>query len=311
MEWLDVVTRDPVPWLLDPANPSARFLTLRDIFRRPPGALTQDREALLTWSPIQELLEEADPVSFWGRTTNPYFGGPLGNFGTLYALTQIGAPPIALLKEAGENLLEYGRLRDGRFGPQSLTEETWLCYTGMALQVLRDLEMQEDPRFGSAARALTQVILHQPERLYCDLAGEICPWGMVKALEGLLRLPKAQQDGDVGDACKALVDRLLNYPFDFDKRNADWLEPTYPHYYASDLIDLCHALARAGAIQRVSYRQLEARLREMQTPNGRWVKIRPSPGRLDIEPRRRPSRWLTWKAVHTFAIAYGNETYAT
>ncbi len=311
MEWLDVVARDPVPWLLDPANPSARLFTLRDIFQRPPTALDRERETVVTWAPVRALLDEADSVSFWGRTTNPYFGGPLGNFGTLYTLTQIGVPPLPLLKTAGENLLEHGRGSDGRFAPPDPTTGTWLCYTGMALQLLWDLELGEDPRTGSAARALTQAILHQPERLRCELAGEVCPWGLVKALGGLHRIPRDRRPEEVARACDLLVDRLLEYPFDFEGVNADWLQPTYPRYYESDLLELCHVLAHAGAQKRISYRRLEERLRAMQTSAGRWLKRRPAPGRLDVEARQRPSRWLTWEAIHTLAITYGNETYAT
>ena len=60
MSWLAHIRRDPVPWLLDPENPSARLLTLRHIFRRPEASLEADYDAVLAWKPVQTLLRYAD-----------------------------------------------------------------------------------------------------------------------------------------------------------------------------------------------------------------------------------------------------------
>ena len=49
MSWTDVVKRDAVPWLLDPTNPSARILTLREIFDQPEERLTDEYVRLLEW----------------------------------------------------------------------------------------------------------------------------------------------------------------------------------------------------------------------------------------------------------------------
>ena len=60
--WLDLVKRDPVPWLLDPANPSARLLTLRHLFKRSETALQDENARLLAWSPIVILREHWNRV---------------------------------------------------------------------------------------------------------------------------------------------------------------------------------------------------------------------------------------------------------
>ncbi|HDQ34928.1 MAG TPA: hypothetical protein ENN14_01265, partial [Chloroflexi bacterium] len=135
MAWLDYVKRDPVPWLLDPSNPSARYFTLRDIFGQSGAALTRARVAILGWPPVQEIIHQGNSHNFWGRSINPYYGGPVGTFGTLYQLAQLGTPPTPLLQEACENLLSYGRIEDGRFAITDLSGTAWLCYTGMALEI--------------------------------------------------------------------------------------------------------------------------------------------------------------------------------
>ncbi|MCD6344140.1 MAG: hypothetical protein J7M17_00840 [Anaerolineae bacterium] len=228
MSWLDFVKRDPVPWLLDPANPSARLLTLRDIFRRPETALAREYAAVLAWEPLRALIAQAHPVNFWGRADNPTFGGPAGTLGTLYALAQLGIPAFPQAQEACENLLRHGRLPDGRFSPADSPSPPWLCYTGMALQTLWHFGFGEDLRVRSAQAALVQAVLQHPRQLECPLAGGGCPWGMVKALAGLLNTPPEQQTAEVEAAIETLAGRLLAHTFDFTGRDAAWLDLYFP-----------------------------------------------------------------------------------
>ncbi len=57
-------------------------------------------------------------MHFWGRAESPYYGGPVGNFGTLYLLAQMGVPRYPEIEPVCENLLAIGRRRDGHYAPQ-------------------------------------------------------------------------------------------------------------------------------------------------------------------------------------------------
>ncbi|MGC9399035.1 MAG: hypothetical protein ACP5HM_07855 [Anaerolineae bacterium] len=310
MGWLDVVKRDPVPWLLDPVNPSARYLTLRDIFRRPPSALQAEQEAILRWAPIQALIRQTDSVSFWGRGENPYFGGPMSNFGTFSMLAQTGVPPFPLALKVGEHLLDKGRRPAGQFAPPGLGPVTWLCYTGMALQALWHFGLGEDPRAQSAKAYLVEAVLQDAPTLVCGLSGNVCAWGLVKALGGLLGIPPAQRTADDQAAIEQLARRLLEHPFDFQGRNADWLQLRFPRYYEADILELCHVLSHSIAPQHPGFRSYLHRAIALQNPAGRWVKRHSVSGYAeDIEALHRPSRWLTWEAVHTLMLVYGGNTY--
>ena len=35
MSWIEILTADPLPWLLDPSDPDVRYLALRDLLDRP------------------------------------------------------------------------------------------------------------------------------------------------------------------------------------------------------------------------------------------------------------------------------------
>jgi hypothetical protein len=308
MNWLNHVERDPVPWLLDPSHPSARLLTLRDILRWPEDALVEEGQALLEWKPIQALLERADSLSFWGRTTNPYFGGPIGTLGTLYALAQAGVPPTEMIRRACEHLMSRGRLEDGRFAPPGAGPREWLYYTGIALSSLWHFGFGGDARVGSARSALVQEILHRPRLLESTSVDEDeCLWGAVKALEALT---PSFDEGDDGlrAARERLTEYLLDFTFDFNGRHAEWQEVTYPRYYRSDLVELCRVLSRAAASDS-RMQSLVRWLLRLPREGGRWVKTRPTPGSLQVERLRHPSRWLTYESVLALILVYGDETY--
>ena len=196
MRWLDLVKRDPVPWLLDPANPSARLLTLRYLFKKPAASLEKEYARLLAWSPLKDLRGHWNRVNFWGREGAPYFGGTLGNFGTLYLLSQLGVPLFPEIGPACENLLNKGRRSGERFSPEKAIATPWLCYTGMALQIMWHFGYGNDLRTRSTWTALVQTILLRPELLECPIAGGQCYHGVVKALLGLLSAPPHRRTDD-------------------------------------------------------------------------------------------------------------------
>jgi hypothetical protein len=309
MRWLDLVKRDPVPWLLDPENPSARLLTLRHLFKKPEASLDEERARLLAWTPITTLREHWNRVNFWGREGDPYFGGAMGNFGTLYLFSQMAVPIFPEVEPACENLLNRGRGDDGRFVLVSTRVVSWLCYTGMALQIMWHFGYGNDLRARSAWLALIQTILLRPELLECPIANGGCHHGLVKALAGLLSMPAEQRESNEEQAIAMLGEHLINYPYDFGRHDADWLQPSFPRYYRSDLVELCHVLAQTPYRTHPRFQELLQRMLELQNAEGRWNKSRPTPA-LSEERIHQPSRWLTFEAIHTLTLTYGDDIYA-
>jgi len=310
---LDLIERDPVPWLLDPINPSARLLTLRHLFKRPETALHEENARLLAWPPIAILREHWDHVNFWGREHDPYFGGALGNFGTLYLFTQLGMSRFPEVEPACENLLNQGRNEDGRFAPGSAvissSNAPRLCYTGMALQIMWRFEYGNDLRVRAALAALLHTILLRPELLDCPIASGACAHGLVKALAALLSMPAEQRGTDEEAAIETLSEALINHPFDFSGRDADWLQPAFPRYYRSDIVELCRVAAQTALRTHPRFQGWLYLLLSLKTDEGRWNKARPTPV-LSEERLFHPSRWLTFEAVHALTLAYGDTVYA-
>lgn len=309
MSWLQLVKRDPVPWLLDPGNPSARALTLQRIFERPAASLGAEQQAILDWEPVRALIAQCDPLNFWGRVSDPYYGSSLGTFGTLYTLAQLGAPPFLQAQQACENLLTYGRQMSGQFAPSDTTSAPWLCYTGIALTTLWHFGYGDDPRARSAQAALIAAVLGG-KSLRCPFALSPCTWGLTKALGGLLSIPSAQRTPEEEETIARLAETLVLHPHDFAGRDAVWLQLGFPRYYESDLVELAYALAQTSFRTHPRFRELLQRVVALQTEEGRWRKGRVAPG-LQVERPPQPSRWLTLEAVQALILTYGGNSYAT
>ena len=321
MSWVDAIGRDPVPWLLDPGNPSARFLTLKHIFRKPAAALLEEQSRILTWAPVVRLRRHWAATNFWGRATDPYYGGPMGNFGTLFLLTQLGTPRIPETDAVCEILLERGRMPDGSFAPGEKTAAPWLAYTGIALQILTHFGYEDDPRTQQAWDVLTQTVQKHPDTLGCTLAGRGCRAAAVKALGALLhRNGNPPLDSDA-ETIEILCTFLLSHSYEWDGRDIDWTLPRFPRYYDTDLIELTHMLAHTEHRNDPACRQVTQRMMDIanptdsadpagsRDPSGRWIKAKTTPA-LSEERIFQPSRWLTFEAVHALILVYGDEIYA-
>jgi hypothetical protein len=308
MRWLDQVSRDPVPWLLDPENPSSRFLTLRDIFNKHPDKLREEQERILDWSPVKLLRSHWDPVNLWGRSQAPYFGGPVGNFGSLHMLQQIGASRFPEVQIACESLLSAGMIEEGIFSPEKNAAAPWLCYTGIALSIMYQFGFGEDSRTLGARDTMVDTILRKPEKLSCAMVRGECRDGLVKALNALLHLPDSQRNHTEELAIDTLCDKLISYKYDFSGEDAEWILPRFPRYYESDIVELCHVLAHT--IYRYDPRLLALLqpLLALQNTDGKWSKARSTPS-LSVERIQQPSRWLTYEAIHTLTLVYGDDIY--
>ncbi|MCU0520127.1 MAG: hypothetical protein MUF84_05485 [Anaerolineae bacterium] len=309
MHWMDLVARDPVPWLLDPGNPSARLQTLKHIYRKPAEQLFGEQQALLAWEPVARLRRHWDPMHFWGRAESPYYGGPVGNFGTLYLLTQMGVARFPEVEPVCENLLANGRREDGHYAPQGGGAAPWHCYAGMALHILTHFGYGDDPRVVSAWQALAATMREDPDHLGCVMADRACRAGAVKALAALIHC-NTESPGGVDTATMGLLcEYLLAHAYDIAGEDADWAKPRFPRFYDTDLIELCHVLAHTAYRTHPTSQRLLRHMLDLQDADGRWHKEKVTPA-LAEERIFQPSRWLTFEAVHALVLTYGDALYA-
>jgi hypothetical protein len=129
-------------------------------------------------------------------------------------------------------------------------------------------------------------------------------------LGALISSPPDQRTSDDREAIDVLCDYLLDRTFTWVARADDWVLPRFPRYYDADLIEFCHVLAHTRYREHPTFRAGLRAMVELQNEMGRWPKMKTTPV-LQEERIHRPSRWLTYEAVHALALTFGDKTYAT
>jgi hypothetical protein len=296
--WQRDLKADPIPWLLERENPSARYLTLRHLLDsgEQDSQVAETRAEILTWSPVREILAAMDAVDFWGRADRPLYGGAVGTHATLDLFAELGLPRTSQLEAACENLFEHGQHANGGFTYDGTPGRCLLCHTGIAIRTLVHFGYRDDPRL---ARAFEYLVARStaPDGLTCAYAeGETCQWGITKALSAFAALPPADLPKDHARAVETLVGEVLDHEFDLDGRDARWLDFGFPLHYQSDLVELVDVLARLHYDFGPRFRRLLESVMEAQTAEGRWIK-RYGTRALQVEERGQPSKWVTIHAL--------------
>jgi hypothetical protein len=311
-QWQDDLRGDPLPWLLEEENPSARYLTLRDLFDCADcdSQAADARAAIPTWTPVAEITSSMDPVDFWGRAERPFYGGAVGTAAILGLLADLGHPHTDQIEAACENLFEHGQHESGGFAYDGSPGRIFLCYTGNAVRTLIHFGYAGDPRLQRAINYLVERA-STPGGLTCSYAdGEACQWGIAKALTAFSSLPAAQRADDLVRTVEVLADSVLDYTFDLEGRDARWLDFGFPLDYQSELTELCCALACLGYGTDPRLQELLAIVRGAQSPEGRWIK-RYGTRALQLEEKGKPSKWVTIRALHAIKCTHETITEAT
>ena len=91
MHRLEGMRGNPLPWLLEPENPSVRYLTLRDLLDRPAedAEVRAARTAIPGSPPVAQLLAAQDRDGYWAKR-DYYLPKHSGTFWTLTVLVDLG-----------------------------------------------------------------------------------------------------------------------------------------------------------------------------------------------------------------------------
>ncbi len=125
-DWRDRLRGDPLPWLLDEADPAVRHLALRDLL----GRDADDRrradacEAATRSDPIAAMLAAQDPAGWWEKPGPGYGPKYRGTVWSLIFLDQLGADPDEpRVRAACEYVLAHSQARTGGFACSAVASE--------------------------------------------------------------------------------------------------------------------------------------------------------------------------------------------
>jgi len=321
-----VIPASVLAWLLDPENPSARYLALRDIVGASPSSaeVKRARAAIMTRGFVPKILAKQNPGGFWGRAEDFYirskYWGTVWTFILLAALEADGSDPRII--QACEFILRHSQDRaSGGFAYQGTAAHGGRpsgvipCLTGNMLWGLIRFGKLADPR---VRRGLDWIIKY----LRFD-DGDTCPpqerpydkwencWGkhtcllaVVKPLKALLEIPESRRTPAVRRTIRRAREFLLLHRLYQRSHHPGrpakpkWLKLAFPLMWDTDAAEL---LSLASAPGRRDSRLDDARrlILSKRDDQGRWVLEELCSGRtiVSLERRGRPSRFVTLRAL--------------
>ncbi len=91
-KWKTAPETDPIPWLLEPGNPSVRSLALRHLLGRPEDdpEVKAARAGIPASRAVERIFGKQSPDGFWGNPTSPYLPKYKASYWTLMVLGYLG-----------------------------------------------------------------------------------------------------------------------------------------------------------------------------------------------------------------------------
>jgi hypothetical protein len=323
-EWRRLLNDDPLPWLLEEADPGPRHLALRDLLDRPADdpELAAARSAAMGSDPIASILAAQAPDGWWVRPGYGYNPKYSSTVWSVMFLEELGADGNDVrVERACEYVLEWSQTPSGGFGVSGATgrrvhaSSAVHCLNGNLLRALIGFGRLDHERVQrSVAWQASAITGEGMERWYCETPGpgfacaynygRPCAWGAVKALRALARIPVDRRSPDVSRAIAIaggfLVSRdpaAADYPTNgrTSSPSASWFKLGFPTGYVTDVLQNLEALCEAGLAADPRLDNAFAWLLARQDSLGRWKNERTSEGKLvrDIDRRGEPSKWMT------------------
>ncbi len=314
-------------WLLEPENPSARYLALTELLDRPlhDPDVTSARAAISSADPARSILDAQfagfgvghGPTGYWVKPDVGYSPKYRATVWQIIFLAQLGVPPIEPIRRAGEYVLNHSRRtskgtyrltekrskRDGRFVAGGGARTAVNCLNGNLLWALGRFGYGDDPRVIEAREATAQAIVERGFGCYYN-ENLPCAWGDVKALRAFLEVPSGERSAPVETAVEQGVEFLLSVPlleatYPTPSRVSNrWFKLGFPLGYRADLLEVMTVLAKAGWGHHSHVQAGTEWLLAKQDQAGRWP-LEQVPGKMwaSFGQVGQPNKWVTLRAL--------------
>jgi hypothetical protein len=294
--WPKRLNSDPIPWLLDPEDPSVRYWTLIDVLDRPGSdpEVQEARVAIAHQPLVEKLFALQHPEGHWGDDeTKPQTAQ--GAVAVLALLHMLGVTPDKRTSAGCDSFLRFCQHESGGFSmTKKLRSGIFPCTTGPHLSFLVYFGLGEDPRVRAAFAFLIED-MSTDDALDCGrYQHRDCLWGAIAALKGLAVLPADKQSAQSKRVVKRLANALLDAEYDFAGEHKRWLTFGVPR--AWDLVSALNVMASHGYAHDPRFVSLLELVLNRQDDQGRWICGSVS-RTWPIEKRNRPSKWVTLDAL--------------
>lgn len=333
--WRGALKGDPLPWLLEQDTPAVRHLALRRLLDEPEDStrVRRARARAMRVDPIAAILQHQHPDGWWDRPGAGYGRKYTGTVWSLIFLDQMGADPRnAGVRRASEYVLAHTPTISGGLGLSgSISErppppsDVYHCLNGNLLRALIGFGWLGDARVADAvdweARSITGEGFDWYYRSGTTMPGfgcavndgNPCPWGAIKGLGGLARVPEAARPPHVRRAIEAGAEFLLSrdpavadYPTG-TPISSSWFKLGFPSGYVADVLQNLEVLAELGRASDPRLEHATEWLLAKQDEQGRWRNEYRYAGKLwaEVDDARAPSKWVTLRACAFLRAALG------
>jgi hypothetical protein len=301
--------REVIDWLLQEDAPSIRYLTMRDLLEIDAGdaGMEAARRAIMERGPVPKILMAQEAEGHWGRPQDFYQRSKYkGTVWNLHLLAQLNADGADIrVQKTIDSVLTWSQCGNGGFtylgSPEGGRKPVLNCLTAnMACSMIRFGRL-EDGRVERAVELIASGFKGADARIYPKCAD--CRSGVVKCLRALAEIPGPKRSADVNVALESygeeILDRCLDLKGTGNKHmRPEWLAPSAPHMWNTDLLEMLGLLTRLG-IHDERMRPAIAHIVGLRDEKGRWTMGKSFNSRYltSIERDGRPSKWITLNAM--------------
>jgi hypothetical protein len=316
------VPRDKVlDWLLEPDQPSVRYLALTQLLgRSETDSDVRDAKARIPsagW--VAEILARRDPAGWWVREKNLYHPKYISTNWNMLALSDLGATrAIPAVSASCELWMDRSPLKGGGIGGFSKGNGHH-CYTGNMTRALIRFGYGDDRRVRKSLDWLVETAHPKGGWTCWAFGGGPSPGRTLDSWEGLSAFA-AYPRSKWTRGMQGCIERAAEYYLERDlhrqgERYAPWYRFHWPVHYYYDLLVGLDVLTALGYGDDPRLRFALALLRKKQRSDGRWnldashpdvggavaryyrdhPKDRPIP--LAFETGDRPSKMITLRAL--------------
>lgn len=300
---------ETIDWLLQDDAPSVRYLALRDLLDHEEGdaILERAKDGVMERGPVPRILAAQASDGHWGRPEDFYMRSKYkGTVWNLHILAQLEADgQDERIQRAVDFILQWSQCDNGGFTymgtPEGGRKPFLHCLTAnMAFSMVRFGRLK-DERVMKAIDLIAARFAGEEAKTHPKCAG--CRSGMVKSLRALVEIPEAMRNTAVKSAIDAYREEILDRCLDLNgtghrHMRREWLAPSAPLMWNTDLLDILGLLAQLG-VHDERMRPGVAHVVGLMNEDGRWMMGKSFNARYltSIERDGRPSKWVTLHAM--------------
>lgn len=310
---------DRLYWLLEPENPSSRYLALTQLLEHPAddADVLASQTAIPTWGPAREILQAQWPEGYWMRAGVGYSPKHKATVWQIIFLAALGSPLTGEIARACRYLLDSNLLEDGRFSALRTQAGAVACLNGNLLRAMLRLGY-EDNRLAGALDSLARDAVQHEYRCRFNARspkpalmrdGLPCAWGAIKALAAFAEVCANERTGAIQAAIELGKSFLLEGDLargDYPTANVPsplWQRFGFPLGHTSDILEALEVLGRLRACSQNSVKEALGVVRRRMAADGRWsLDHTPNNMWADFGPVDKANKWVTLRALSALKL---------